>query len=90
MTLVGYKKQSFKGKDGTQVSGTTLYLLEDERPDVEGNATDKVFVTDRKLGDYTPSLGDDLLVVYNRYGKVASVVLNQPKQEAREGQAFFV
>lgn len=88
MMLVGYKNSSFKGSDGTMVSGTTLYLLEEERPDVKGNAVDRVFVTQKKLGDYVPEIGDDVTLVYNRWGKVAAVQLNQ--QVDPDGSAQFV
>lgn len=88
MLLVGYKNHSFKGKDGALVSGTTLYLMEEERPDVKGNAVARVFLTDKKLGDYVPTICDDVTLVYNRYGKVSAVRLNQ--QVDPDDSALFV
>lgn len=73
MTLVGYKKSGFTGKDGTRVDGTTLFFS-DSRPDVEGVATEKVFVTKQKMGNYVPVVGDELTILYNRWGKVVGVV----------------
>jgi hypothetical protein len=73
MTLVGFKNSGFKGKDGTYVDGVTLFFTETRR-DVEGLSTEKVFITSAKLGNYVPVIGDELTVLYNRWGKVVGIV----------------
>jgi len=75
MEIIGFKHSSFKPRDGDQeISGYTLYLTE-EREDVEGYAADRAFITDKKLGTYKPALGDNVRLLYNRFGKVDAVEL---------------
>lgn len=47
-TLVGRKDVDFKGSDGKQVSGATLFLTYED-PEVEGVATEKVFVSSARF-----------------------------------------
>lgn len=75
MEIIGLKRSKFTPKDGDQeISGYTLYLTE-EREDVQGYAADRVFVTDKKLGTYKPALGDNVRLLFNRWGKVDQVEL---------------
>lgn len=75
MEIVGVKKTSFTAKDtGDVISGYNIYCLYDVRG-VEGRACERLFVTSAKLGQYVPAVGDVVEVVYNRFGKVASVTL---------------
>lgn len=77
MHVIGYQNVSFTPKGESQaINGVTLYLTE-EREKVEGLATDRVFVSERKLGSYFPQLGDNIRLFYNRYGKVDGVELLQ-------------
>ena len=70
MKLVGYRKTSFTPKDSNDViDGYNLYLTySDEK--VTGEACERVFLTSTKMAGYKPEVGDELSVVYNRYGKV--------------------
>lgn len=73
MTLVGYRRRSFKAPDtGDTVSGYYLFFTRPD-PNVQGLAAECVFVSDRKIGDYKPVVGDELQVFYNRFGKVDSL-----------------
>lgn len=74
MTIVGIKQSSFTGTDGTKISGLYLHLLcVDES--VEGNSVERIFVSEKKLGDYSPEIGDEIDIRYNRFGKVDRVEL---------------
>lgn len=74
-TLVGIRQVSFKGSDGSQVSGTNLFFTYPD-PNVEGLATERVFVSAERLMklDFIPKLGGECALVYNKYGKVANIV----------------
>ena len=68
--IVGIRPSSFKGSDGTEISGKNIYLTEPLETG-EGLATDRVYVTDSKLANWTykPTVGDEVSLSYNRFGK---------------------
>ena len=74
--LVGFEAKNFKFEDGNEVSGFYLYT-EEERNGVTGTATDRVFVSNKKLDGYVPVIGHDITVNYNRFGKPQSVTCNR-------------
>lgn len=74
ISVVGFRKKSFSFNDGNSVSGYELHLLSEDS-NVTGNAVERVFVSDQKLGAYVPALGDSIDIRYNRFGKVQSVEL---------------
>lgn len=75
MEIIGLKCSKFMPRDGDQeISGFTLHLTE-EREGVEGFAVEHVFISDKKLGQYKPSLGDNVRILYNRWGKADGVEL---------------
>lgn len=76
MKVIGYKQRKFTAKDtGEVIRGFNLYLTE-EQTDVYGVACERVFLSEKKLGDYQPQLQDDVTLVYNRFGKVDRIVPN--------------
>ena len=76
MKVIGFRKSSFKGNDGTEVSGVNLYLTEPADKG-EGLSCERVYVLDKYLNacGYVPKLGDAVRLEYNRYGKCAGVHL---------------
>ena len=74
ISVVGMRKRTFKFKDGNSVSGMDLHLVVDDS-EVTGQAVERVFISDQKLGSYVPSIGDCIDIRYNRFGKVQSVEL---------------
>lgn len=71
ITVVGYRRIEFvDSKSGRQVSGYRVYYLKDEYR-VEGKVGEYCFISDR-FG-IIPSVGDELLLVYNKDGKLVSV-----------------
>lgn len=72
--VLGFSHKHLSFDDGRSCDGFFLYLG-DQRRDVEGLATERVFLSDAKADGYKPSVGDELKVYYNRFGKVDSVEL---------------
>ena len=74
--LVGIRGVSFTGSDGKQVEGTNLYLTyEDDY--IDGVGTEKVFVTSKRFNSlsFVPEIGGRCRLMYNKYGKIADIVL---------------
>ncbi len=79
MKLIGYRMSSFTAKDtGEVIRGYNLYLSGPEEK-VEGLGCERVFVSEKKMGDYQPHLGDELSIVYNRFGKVRAIAVSAVK-----------
>lgn len=69
--IIGIQDVSFSGQDGNQVTGVTYYYTrEDEK--IKGFAAGKYFISTDKVSRFSvqPKLGDEVCVIYNRYGKV--------------------
>lgn len=64
MKVIGFRKSSFKGNDGTEVSGVNLYLT-DKCEKGEGLSCDRIYVMDKILAScgYTPKLNDEVITV---------------------------
>lgn len=71
--VIGFQHQDIQFKDGRTVSGYKLHLTE-PRNGVTGFAADSVFISDQKIGDYKPNVGDTINIVWNRWGKVEGLV----------------
>lgn len=76
MKVIGFRKSSFKGNDGTEVSGVNLYLT-DKCEKGEGLSCDRIYVMDKILATcgYTPKLNDEVIIEYNRWGKCSGIRL---------------
>ena len=76
MNVTGFRKSSFKGNDGTEVSGVNLYLT-DKCEKGEGLSCDRIYVMDKILAScgYTPKLNDEVIIEYNRWGKCSGIRL---------------
>ena len=73
--VVGYKRADFKPKDSdSEIKGINLFVTY-KRNDVQGDACERLFVSDNRAGTYLPKVGDEVEIVYNRYGKVESIFL---------------
>lgn len=74
MLIVGYRDVSFKDNDsGREVNGKT-YFFTCKQDHVVGVMAGKLFCSAQLLADlsYKPEVGDEVMVYYNRYGKVSS------------------
>lgn len=73
-TVLGKKTVSFTAADGKVIDGTTLYVAYDA-DGVDGMAADKIFVTAAKMPKQNISVGADIDIFFNRFGKVDSIVV---------------
>lgn len=74
--IVGMREVDFTDKDGRSVHGWSFYFtMEDSK--VIGVMAGKVFVSADKLAffSHSPSVGDTVRVMYNRFGKPEDFVL---------------
>lgn len=76
MKVVGMKELDFKTKDGQQISGVKLFL-EYQEEKTTGVCTDSAFISERRMeeSNYIPAVGDDIELMYNRYGKIQAIRL---------------
>ena len=77
--VIGVSPTSFKGSDGTMVSGTTIYVSEPINPKRgQGESAEHFFLSAAKLADlvFSPAVGQEISVLYNRYGKVVTIKLD--------------
>ena len=71
--VIGFSFDEFKAKDtGDLIKGCTLYLG-DERKDVTGLVAQRVFISEKKMGTYVPSIGKRIY---------KSIVLTESTSEA--------
>lgn len=78
MTVIGTRKSSFDTKDtpSQRITGYNIYLTEpiDPKRGV-GEACERIFLTEDKLNGFLPSIGDDIIVTYNKFGKPTAIEL---------------
>lgn len=68
--IIGIRSSSFKGNDGTEVQGTNFYFTY-PLDKGEGCGADRAYLTASRLSQlgYVPKVGDEVEVIYNRFGK---------------------
>jgi len=77
--IIGKRPSGFTTADGTKIEGVTLYLAETmTTPGAEGKSAERVFLSKNKLSalDFTPTVGMEVDVLYNKFGKVATMKIN--------------
>lgn len=72
--IIGFRKLSFMDqKTNKQVNGYSLFMV---RPgsgeNMTGDEAQKLFISSEYV-DYVPSLGEQVQLIYNRYGKISSI-----------------
>ena len=73
--VYGYKKIDYVRKDSTQVQAYELYLSKCvPDPGIQGDQFLVVFLN-CKYSQYVPNIGDFVVPMYNRYGKIEDVYL---------------
>lgn len=85
MKVIGVRKVSFDGRDrdtgkktGEKIEGFNIYYSEPISDKVgTGDSADRFFMTDKRMEQlgYYPKVGDEIRLLYNRYGKIESVEL---------------
>ena len=87
MKIIGIVNVSFSTKDGNTITGKTFHVTSPvPAGQGSGEVTDHFFLSAAKLEtlDFTPELSQQIQVLYNRYGKVASLVLVDPLDSTLE------
>ena len=79
MVIIGFERSDFTTSDNNEIKGYNVYLSREIAPDRgQGNAVEKVYLTDRKLDLNHIDLNDlfeaEVHIYYNRYGKVERIV----------------
>lgn len=75
MEIVGVRRVEYTSKkSGLPVKGYEIHT-EEQRKDVTGVATDRIFVGEDKAKNcgFMPQVGQEIEIAYNRYGSVQSV-----------------
>lgn len=73
-TCIGMRRVDFRGSDGGQVDGFSLYLTyEDEK--IDGVGCEKVFIPTKRFMElsFIPKVGSCCELFYNKYGKVSDI-----------------
>ena len=77
MKVIGFVERNFTSKDtGALIEGMYIYVtFENNR--TTGLASDRLYVSRHRLEQfcYSPSVGDDIELQYNRYGKISGIRL---------------
>lgn len=76
--IIGVVNTKFTAQDGTVIEGKTVHATEPISPERGiGEAGDHFFMSTTKLAtlDFTPSPGQTVDILYNKYGKVAVMKL---------------
>jgi len=78
MKVIGFTRNSFVGRDGNNINGINLYVSHPIVNNGEGVSVENIYLSDAKLSrcGYSPKIGDEVQVYFNRYGKVEMIVKN--------------
>ena len=77
MKVIGFSDRSFTSKDtGVLIEGMNIFVTY-ENKSTTGLACDRFFISRHRLDacDYSPSLDDEIDLLYNRYGKISGIRL---------------
>lgn len=76
MKVIGFRKSTFTGKDGNEVSGVNIFVTYPCEKG-EGEACERLYLSMKRLGQigYQPTVGDEVKPEYNKYGKVSGLEL---------------
>ncbi len=74
MKVIGIRPSSFTGDNKEQVNGYNIYLTYPLDKGT-GNGAERVFLTETKWKelDYQPTVGAEVQLEYNRYGRCANI-----------------
>ena len=77
MNVIGFSERSFTAKDtDALIEGMNIFVTFESKS-TTGLACDRFFISQKRLNecDYFPSLGDEIELQYNRYGKITDIRL---------------
>lgn len=72
--VIGFKKVSFKDKEGIFVNGYSLFVAREPlaNSNIVGLEAMKIFINSQYV-DYNPVEGQMVYINYNRYGRIESI-----------------
>ena len=75
MKIIGIRSSSFTSDKGEEVSGKNFYCTFPLDKGI-GHGCERFFITDAKMADwsYKPAVGDEVEIVYNRWGRCDKLV----------------
>lgn len=77
MKVIGFSERSFTSKDtGALIEGMYIFVTFENKC-TSGSACDRLYVSRQRLNEcgYSPSLGDEIEPLYNRFGKIIGIRL---------------
>ena len=74
MKVIGFYEKSFTGSNGSIIEGVNIYYTYPLKSGT-GSGSAKVFVSSNRLSTlgYYPSIDDDIVFEYNRFGKITGI-----------------
>lgn len=78
MTIIGYKRNNFAGKDNRTIEGYDIYISHElSGDDADGISGERIYMTDAKLArtGYVPHVGDVIDVSYDWRRKPQAIYL---------------
>lgn len=83
MKVCGIRPVSFRDKKTNDlIEGLSVYYTFDLGKNGDGVGADKVFISSRVIdnaGGAVPTVGQDIDILYNKYGKVAGYTISDGK-----------
>lgn len=79
MEIIGFHPQRYTFDDGHTSEGITFFL--GEKIDIPGGAgmrTERVYLSNQKVKDYMPCLGDEVLIDRNSNGAARGIICLKP------------
>lgn len=72
-TVQGFRPYSMTAKDtGELIEGMTVFCsFEDEN--ITGSGVEKLSISKKKMGEFVPQIGQQIIPIYNKYGKVEGI-----------------
>ena len=76
MEVIGFKHSPFETQDGKTINGYNIYLIAPLGDKGNGMEAERIYVSADKLlaCKYVPKVGDNVNVIYNKYGKPDAIV----------------
>lgn len=74
MRVIGFHRSRFNFDDGRSSQGVTLYLSQPITEDGgAGVRSERCYLSDNKLGNYIPKVGDDVLIERSSSGAARGI-----------------
>lgn len=75
MKVIGTKRVDFETPENTSIKGTKVFCSYTNPDDksLVGVACEDFFISDNKPKGWVPKVGEEIEIVYNKYGKVDHV-----------------